>query len=1118
MTISGRLEDNVLILDVNGRIDTDHAEEADQKIEELQKKYPAEHMVIDAAGLEYIASAGLRVVLKYARQDKKLRIINTSEAVYNIFYITGFTDIMTVEQAADADKVHEKDFSGINDTRWDYEFSSTVEMFEKQAAAHPDRLAVVSSQMSMTYEEMNETCNRIANLLHYYNVRPDDTVMILLPRSILTYVANMGILKSGASFVVANLSYPDERIQFMYEDAGCKYLITNHHVAFNRLDLIIGLGKRPLFIEKIMTSPWTQNPGRRIDESDLAYCIYTSGSTGKPKGVMIEHGNLANFLHHNPKNYETMGIVERGSVELAVAPLTFDVSIMEEFIPLTSGMTVALATEEEIMNPLKMRDFILAHDVDAMCCTPSYFNSLLALPQLNEALGRIKVIDFGAEAFPGSLYEKIRAVNKDVYIMNGYGPTEATISCTMKVMDGGENVTIGIPNSNVFCYIVDDDLNELPQGEVGELLVCGKGVGRGYKNLPDKTKAVFVTFRGMKAYRTGDLARITEDGEIEYHGRQDSQIKLHGLRIELGEIEENMSKHPMIDLCAAAPIENRYLCLYYTVKGEVDKEELKAFARDHLAHYMVPEIFVQLDVMPLTQNMKIDRKALPKPELPKVEVREAESPMQEKILERVRSVITDADIGIDTNLFDAGMSSLDVIVLLGFLSDEYQVALNIKDMEENPSVLQLEQMIQSKPKMKQREKKDRYPALVIQSVDYSEWSHQNAPSHTIPVMLNLDLSVDTDRLLMAVKTAILAHPGLSTRFEVADGMIWQVPCEDVSTHYEPEIEKVSEDQMAGIKEKLALELMEPSALPLYLVRLYETEKQKHLFIRFAHAISDADSIAILVRDIVLAYEGKELAKEGMTIFEAGDETFDLMTSPLYVHTLAYYKKLTEGMDAWMDVPGDLSEEVFRLGTAERTISVGRKEIEAYCKENKTTVNTFFAGLTAITFSSLTGQDRSSYMLTYNGRNDSRLTNTFGFLATLLPVCTKLDRESSFSDFLNEMQKQLVHTMGNAAFPIQDMAAKYPTMFEYLFVLQSEEDQLTMDGKPVEVEWLSENVGSSLSKMVVQILTLEDTYQIRIDYHANRYSEDYMKHMLDNMDCFVKAGMEGKLLGELLKHD
>ncbi|MBR4464809.1 MAG: AMP-binding protein [Treponema sp.] len=190
--------------------------------------------------------------------------------------------------------------------------------------------------------------------------------------------------------------------------------------------------------------------------------MYTSGSTGKPKGVMIEHGNLFNFVNPSPKNYEARGITEKGTVFLAMAQMTFDISVMEEWLGLTSGMTVALASDEEIMNPLLMKDFMLKNKIDAVCFTPAYANTIFSIPQIQEALRAIKTYDFGSEAFPASLFTKIRAVNPAAYIMNGYGPTETTISCTMKVIESSENITIGKPNANVYAFIVDSDLCELP--------------------------------------------------------------------------------------------------------------------------------------------------------------------------------------------------------------------------------------------------------------------------------------------------------------------------------------------------------------------------------------------------------------------------------------------------------------------------------------------------------------------------------------------------------------------------------------------------------------------------------------------------------------------------------
>lgn len=221
-----------------------------------------------------------------------------------------------------------------------------------------------------------------------------------------------------------------------------------------------------------------------------------------------------------------MAFVERGSVCLGKAAMTFDVSIMEEFISLTNGLTVVIASDEEILNPLMLGELIIKNKVDIMATTPTYVSNIIDLPQLKKAISQIKVFDFGAEAFPPALYEKIRSVNSDAYIMNGYGPTEATISCTMKVIDNNKKITIGIPNANVKAYIVDKDNKLLPDGESGELVIAGLGVGRGYVKLPEKTSAVFIKINGEKAYKTGDLAKINEDGEIEFFGRIDNQIKL----------------------------------------------------------------------------------------------------------------------------------------------------------------------------------------------------------------------------------------------------------------------------------------------------------------------------------------------------------------------------------------------------------------------------------------------------------------------------------------------------------------------------------------------------------------------------------------------------------------
>ena len=197
-----------------------------------------------------------------------------------------------------------------------------------------------------------------------------------------------------------------------------------------------------------------------------------------------------------------------------MAAMTFDVSVLEEFLPLTNGLTAVIAREEEIENPLMLGELIVENKVDIMTTTPTYLSNMIDLPQLRKAASQIKVFDVGAEAFPPALYDKIRAVNPDAYIMNGYGPTETTISCTMKVITDSRNITIGSPNGNVRVYVVDKDNKVLPDGETGELVISGLGVGRGYVNLPEKTAAAFIDLNGERAYKTGDLAKITSDDEI----------------------------------------------------------------------------------------------------------------------------------------------------------------------------------------------------------------------------------------------------------------------------------------------------------------------------------------------------------------------------------------------------------------------------------------------------------------------------------------------------------------------------------------------------------------------------------------------------------------------------
>ena len=376
---------------------------------------------------------------------------------------------------------------------------------------------------------------------------------VLLERSEYAYYAEQGILKAHAAFLPFITSYPDDRINFCMEDGDVAVLLTSRKTLAEHEGLK-GQGFELICMEDIPGICGTCDDASlaaypasdAIGRNDLAYCIYTSGSTGRPKGVLIEQGNLANYVQKDEKSIEIMHYASPGMVSLAMAAFSFDVSIVEQFVPLCNGNTVCLATEEEIHNPLLLAKTIMNCGVTGITCTPTFLMNIVDMDICREALRQIRFYDIGAEAFPSGLYGRLRELREDSIILNVYGPTECTMGCSSALMEGEGSITIGGPMVNTCFYVMNDKGEVLDVGEKGELIICGDCVGRGYVKLPEKTAKAFFTYQGMRAYHSGDLASWTPDGRIQIWGRIDNQIKLRGFRIELDEIEQVMSTYPNV--------------------------------------------------------------------------------------------------------------------------------------------------------------------------------------------------------------------------------------------------------------------------------------------------------------------------------------------------------------------------------------------------------------------------------------------------------------------------------------------------------------------------------------------------------------------------------------------
>lgn len=494
------------------------------------------------------------------------------------------------------------------------EHSCVHNLFAETASKFSLSNAVISRNRSYTYKELNDASDRIAMYLSAKGISSGDLVGISLERHFEMTAALLAILKAGAAYVPLDPNYPKERLAYMVEDSGLKFIVTQS-------SLENSLPTNGQSVQLICIEPGLNNlpPNSvqfkpvEVSTENVAYIIYTSGSTGKPKGVRIPHRAAVNFLRSMVKK---PGICESDKV-MAVTTLSFDISVLEIFLPITTGACCVVVENETIQDGGKLISLLENVKPTIMQGTPSLWRLLIASGWKGHS--GLKAL-CGGEPLPYDLIrELLPRVNE---LWNMYGPTETTVWATcFQILNTQDPVFIGYPIANTKTYILDKSMQPLPVGLSGELFIGGVGLAEGYHNRPDLTAERFIKnpFADGRIYRTGDLARYRNEGAIEFMGRIDSQVKIRGFRIEIGEIEQVTLNNQEIRQCAAickevSPGDMRLL-LYYTLKsvGSITVSDLRKHLKSFLPEYMVPQHFIEMDSLPLTPAGKIDKKALPMP-------------------------------------------------------------------------------------------------------------------------------------------------------------------------------------------------------------------------------------------------------------------------------------------------------------------------------------------------------------------------------------------------------------------------------------------------------------------------------------------------------------------------
>ncbi|NYS79518.1 MULTISPECIES: non-ribosomal peptide synthetase [Halomonadaceae] len=572
---------------------------------------------------------------------------------------------------------------------------SIHQLIERQSMKTPEATALIFAEQRLSYDELNTRSNRLAHYLIGLGVRPETRVGIAMERSIEMVVGLLAILKAGGAYVPLDPEYPSERLGFIAEDSGIELLLTQHHL---RESLPIANKLSVVELDRLdVAHHASSNPAVELHGEHLAYVIYTSGSTGRPKGAAIRHDALTNCMVWMQETYQ----LNDTDAVLHKAPFGFDVSVWEIFWPLSVGARLVIAQPGDHRDPERIIELIQRHGVTTLNFVPSMLKAFLAYPDVR-AKTRLKHIMCGGEAVPATLQQDVAECLDGANLHDLYGPTETTIHVTHWWCrdDAQRQIPIGRPISGTRTYVLDGELNLVPQGVAGELYLGGVSLARGYLNRSDLTADRFVAdpfTAGERLYRTGDLVRWREDGQLEYLGRLDHQVKIRGLRIELGEIEAELLSQPKIReavvVAQEGPGVSRLVAYVVPQAGiEIDTSALRERLGQQLPDYMVPRVIVTIDELPLNANGKVERKALPEPLLGEArEYVEPSTPEAHQLAEIWQQVLGVERVGETDNFFELGGDSLLSLKVMSHLQALREPKLDFKlfDLMRKPTIADL---------------------------------------------------------------------------------------------------------------------------------------------------------------------------------------------------------------------------------------------------------------------------------------------------------------------------------------------------------------------------------------------------------------------------------------------
>ncbi|NUL01705.1 amino acid adenylation domain-containing protein [Streptomyces lunaelactis] len=1009
-----------------------------------------QHHLFDSESVEAIAARFLRI-LQQLVEDPQVKVAQVD-----------------VLEPAERDRL----LVGLNDTAAPTPELTIPALFEHQVAKAPDALAVECEGTSWTYRELDARANRLARELISRGAGPESVVGLALPRSADLVVAMLGILKSGAGYLPIDPKYPSHRLEFILSEARPALILTDAAT----VDVLPHNDVPRLFLDDVDLEG--AEGGAALGDGDrraplrpqhLAYLMYTSGSTGTPKGVVITHGTVVNGVTQLASRVGAGA----GSRMLASTSINFDVSVFEIFTALSVGGSVEVVRDALVLGE---RD---GWSGSVISTVPSVFAELI--DRLGDRIGAETLV-FAGEALPASLVHKIREAMPGVRVVNAYGQTESFYATTSAGPgDGTGSAPIGTPIGNMRTYILGPGLSPVPPGVVGELYVAGS-VARGYHGRAALTAERFVAdpfgSAGSRMYRTGDLARWNADGQLEYVGRSDAQVKVRGFRVEPGEIEAAVTAHPGVAQAAviareASGTAGKRLVAYAVPvdAGEagsgIDIDELRKFVAAQLPEFMVPAAFMVLQRLPLAPNGKLDRAALPEPEFAGQAYRAPRTPQEEFLCGLFAEVLGLDQVGIDDNFFTLGGHSLLATRLVSRIRTALDVEVPIRVVFDSPTVVELTGHLSPGSRVRpQLRKAEQRPDLVPLSFAQRRlWfiDRFEGPSATYnaPFPLRLTGALDVGALESAVRDVVARHESLRTLIvEDSEGVPHQlvVPAAEATLDM-----PVVQTDAAGLEDAMAEAVAYPFSLandiPVRATLLRTGEEDHVLVLLIHHIASDGESMAPLARDLGAAYTARlegdapqwdELAVQYVDYTLWQREVLGEENDPdsALSAQVRYWRDELTGVPQPLQLPADRPRppaashrgDTVEFGLAPEVVAA----VDELAREHGVTVSMVLQSALAVLLHGLGGGDDVTIGSPIANRTDEGLADLVGFFVNTWVLRADLSGGITFDRLLDQVRNKSLAAYDNQDVPFErlveelnpERSTAYTPLFQVMFAWQN----------------------------------------------------------------------------------